>query len=469
MDIPIFLLDTNILIHDPKSIFSFPHGMVMLHFATLNELDGLKKDRSERGYNAREIIRLLEELGQNASLPEGVLLGNGGYLCISLPIDYVHPYLTDSVDDKIISLGLYLKEQGRDVRLLSKDFTVRVKASSLGITTEDYHEQGISCDNFYQGWKEFFFPSGDIKFKSDDLLKKLCEDYDFTVNEFALLRSHHADNYYKIFRYLGNGKFKELLDDNKVLWGIKGKNPHQDMVIDLLLDDTVKLVILCGPSGTGKTFLVLASLLYKVLCEQIYQKLIVSRPLVPLGPDIGYLPGDLNEKLQTWMQPIKDNLEYLIYMINDALPFDDDICHATVQHGNNKKKKKHGKNNYNNNGKFSKASLSVEDLLSSQHGKIALEAITYMRGRSIPNQAIFIDEVQNLTPHEVKTLISRAGEGSKVIMVGDPYQIDSPYLDFASNGLIVAAERFKGQEVFGSVYLHISERSILSSLANELM
>lgn len=464
MHIPIFLLDTNILIHDPQAIFSFPQGMVMLHFSTLNELDSLKKDRSERGYNAREIIRILEELSHSGSLSEGVLLGNGGYLCVSLPIDYVHPYLTDCVDDKIISLALYLKEQQRNVKLISKDFTVRVKAGSLGITTEDYHEQGISTDSFYQGWKEFFFPSGDIKFKSHELLKKIAEDYEFTINEFALLRSHHGDNFYKIFRYKGNGEFKEVQDDPNVLWGIKGKNPHQDMVIDLLMDDDIKLLIICGPSGTGKTFLVLATLLYKVLCQDMYQKLIVSRPLVPLGPDVGYLPGDLNEKLQTWMQPIKDNLDYLIYMINQSLPYEDDICHVTLK---NNKKKKNIKNNHNP--KFNKVGLNIEDLLSPTHGKISLEAITYMRGRSIPNQAIFIDEVQNLTPHEVKTLISRAGDGSKVIMVGDPYQIDSPYLDFASNGLIVAAERFKGQEVFGSVYLHISERSILSALANELM
>ena len=240
-------------------------------------------------------------------------------------------------------------------------------------------------------------------------------------------------------------------------WPLEPRNPQQLMALDLLFDNNIQLVTLVGPAGTGKTFLALLAALHKLLIEHEYEKILVTRPVIPLGPDIGFLPGDIQEKLHSWMQPIYDNMDFITHSVNAA-------THMAVYKEENEKPKsakfRHKKQQRD-------IIPSLDDLI--KEGKLSLEAITYMRGRSIPYQFIFIDEVQNLTPHEVKTLISRVGEGSKIILAGDPYQIDSPYLDFVSNGLVVASARFKGQPLFGTVFLESSERSELSKLAGQLL
>lgn len=472
MDKKIFVLDTNVLLHDPKALFNFPHSIIFLHFITITELESFKKETTERGYNARENIRILDNLRGQGSLTQGVNIGDDSVLHLFIPKNTKKDPLLSN-DDLIIHLAHELHiAHPQNVTLISKDFAMKLKASLLGVSVDDYQTNIFSKDNFYQGWKEFIYPSGDIKNNIEKILKDIQIKYTFTVNEFALITSQHKDAYYKLFRYISKDYFIEVTED-KFLWGIQAKNPHQKMVLNLLLDDNIQLITLFGPSGTGKTFLVLATMLYKVLCEKTYKKLLVSRPLIPLGPDIGYLPGDLYEKLQSWMQPIKDNLDYLLNYINQ-----NNTAKGLVSFEEKKKKIQYHvperrQKSFVKEKKFecleqSKEKITIEDLVGN-HGQVSLEAITYMRGRSLPFQVIFIDEVQNLTPHEVKTLISRAGEGSKVILVGDPYQIDSPYLDFVTNGLVVASEKFKGQSVFGSVYLHISERSLLSTLANDLM
>ena len=463
-----YILDTNVLLHDPRAFSHFKNGTIYLHLVTVTELESFKNESSERGYNARETIRFIDELREKNSLTEGVLINEDTVLKISLYKPENESLLKNN-DDSIVFLAKKLAEETNNAILVSKDFAMRIKASLLGVPIQDYQSEYVSKDNFYQGWKEFFYPSGDIKHNTEKILKEIQESYSCTINEFILLSSSHRDQYARIFRYLGPNHFLEVTDAS-YLWGILGKNPQQKMIINLLLDDSIKLVTIFGPSGTGKTFLVLAAMLYKVLCERVYQKLIVSRPIVPLGNDIGYLPGDLYEKLQSWMQPIKDNLDFLLHLINNSSKESHELCLT------DKKKKKffHKKGHMDNqtrndrNQSCGERRLTIDDLVGNEN-KVSLEAITYMRGRSIPFQVIFIDEVQNLTPHEVKTLISRAGEGTKVVLVGDPYQIDSPYLDFVSNGLVVASEKFRGKPVFGSVYLTISERSELSALVNELM
>ncbi len=467
MDEKIFVLDTNVLLHDPKALFNFPNSTIVLHAITITEIESFKKETSERGYNARENIRIIDTLRQEGSLIDGVKINNSLFKLYFSENKIKPPHMQN--DDLIIELAENLSKVNNNVLLISKDFAMRIKASLLGIKVDDYQNENISKDNFYQGWKEFFYPSGDIKHSIEIILKEIQDKYQFTNNEFALITSTHRDGYYRLFRFIDKNHFIEV-NETEFLWGVEAKNPHQKMVINLLLDDSIQFITLFGPSGTGKTFLVLATMLYKVLCEKIYQKLIVSRPIVPLGNDIGYLPGDLYEKLQSWMQPIKDNLEFLLHKINNE-ENRDSLC---INLPKQKKKYYHKRgnrpiinDNYQEKENFSKK-ITMDDLIGNEN-KVSLEAITYMRGRSIPFQVIFIDEVQNLTPHEVKTLISRAGEGTKVILVGDPYQIDSPYLDFVSNGLVVASEKFKGQPIFGSVYLHVSERSQLSALANELM
>jgi PhoH-like ATPase len=476
MNQTIFILDTNVLLHDPKALFNFSNCIIYLHAITITELESFKKETSERGYNARENIRIIDSWRQQGSLIDGIEINGNSILKLYFSRENEKlPGMQN--DDLIIKLAenLIKDKKNEKVILISKDFAMRIKASLLGITVNDYQSETVSKDNFYQGWKEFIYPSGDIKNSIEIILKEIQDKYIFTKNEFALIVSQHKDQYYRLFRFIEKDYFIEV-NETEFLWGVEAKNPHQKMIINLLLDDSIQFITLFGPSGTGKTFLVLATMLYKVLCEKKYQKLIVSRPIVPLGNDIGYLPGDLYEKLQSWMQPIRDNLEFLLHNINNYA--NGNICMNETS-PIIKKKYYHKKGNRdrgssNNYDKYPEKSSSsskiirMDDLVGNEN-KVSLEAITYMRGRSIPFQIIFIDEVQNLTPHEVKTLISRAGEGTKVILVGDPYQIDSPYLDFVSNGLVVASEKFKGQAIFGSIYLHISERSQLSALANELM
>jgi PhoH-like ATPase len=247
-------------------------------------------------------------------------------------------------------------------------------------------------------------------------------------------------------------------------WPLKARNPQQLMALDLLLDNTIQFVTLFGPAGTGKTFLALLAGLHKVLVEDEYEKLLISRPVVPLGRDIGYLPGTVEEKLHSWMLPIYDNMEFIMHSSQVGQHFEE----LEGDRYERRKGKKGGDRRDKHQRPSNGGSLRpMDDLV--KHGKLSLEAITYMRGRSIPYQYILIDEVQNLTPHEVKTLVSRVGEGSKIILAGDPYQIDSPYLDFISNGLVVTSERFRGQRVFGTVYLKTSERSELSKLVTELL
>jgi PhoH-like ATPase len=236
------------------------------------------------------------------------------------------------------------------------------------------------------------------------------------------------------------------------------------------MDDDVKLVTLLGPAGTGKTFLTLLVGLYKVAYERMYRKFLVTRPVIALGADIGYLPGDIQEKLHYWMQPIHDNLEFIFSQMLRGSEEHFNLGSRRDRERKNEREQEQGKKSYkkaHNQENGQGESHTVERL--QQKGILSLEAITYMRGRSIPFQFVFIDEVQNLTPHEVKTIVSRAGEGTKVILAGDPYQIDSPYLDFTSNGLTVTADKFKDQSISGTVFLETSERSELAKLAAEIL
>lgn len=467
-----YILDTNIFLYDPQALSSFKGAELIIHGVVLDELETLKTEKSERGYNAREIIRSLDSLREEHSLREGAPLSHNSI--VRVHVDDEKEKKSFSADEKLIALGKELLETSRPATLMTKDFAMRIKASLLGIPIADYQSQESIAEQFYRGWKKFEYPGGDIRHNVNRLLSDIQTKHSFTHNEFALLHSCHKDNYYRIFRFnKENTSFTEVSDPDS-LWQITGRNPQQTMLLNLLLDDSVKLITLFGPSGTGKTFLVLAAMLYKILVSQSYQKLLISRPIVPLGNDIGYLPGDLQEKLDSWMQPIKDNLELLIAQINQ------EQAHSPLSFYEEKKQQR--KKRFHKRGKYareeyndrydrkekSEKKLSLEGLISHSN-KISLEAITYMRGRSIPFQVIFIDEVQNLTPHEVKTLISRAGEGTKVVLVGDPHQIDSPYLDALSNGLVVASKKFKGESLFGSIYLEISERSELSELVNSVM
>lgn len=461
----IYILDTNVLLHDPEAIFSFEKSNVGIPVTVLEELDHFKSESTQRGRNTRESIRNLDLLRQRGSLREGVNLDNGGHLkVVFLPErTYLEGALDlDDPDNKILMTALSLKEQGYIVEFISKDLNMRVKADVLGLPAFDYLTDTIDKTEFYKGWSVAQVPSVQLKKEIPDELLHLAESKTLTLNEFVIVESQHNPYNNRIFRYLGGTQFKPIYAPH-FNWPISPRNVQQLMALDLLLDDSIQLVTMLGPAGTGKTFLALVAALHKVLIEHAYSKLLVSRPVIPLGPDIGYLPGDIREKMHSWMQPVYDNMEFIVHTANASRAAG--IYHDESEE--NKKREAFVKGKDKKAHKDKQALLALDDLIDKK--VISLEAITYMRGRSIPYQYILIDEVQNLTPHEVKTLVSRVGEGSKIILAGDPYQIDSPYLDFSSNGLTVVSQKFRGQALFGNVFLETSERSELSKLAAELL
>lgn len=456
-----YIIDTNVIIHDPQSIFGFAGATLTIPMMVLEELDTFKNDNSERGRNVREAIRLLDMLRGRGALRDGVILDNGGILRVATldPRKECASMLDAEVPDNyILNLAGCLKDEGYEVEIVSKDLNLRVKADVIGIKASDYLKDEISPENFYKGWITFQVPSIQLKKPIPQDLIELSHEYNFSLNEYAIVEAQNNPHVYRLFRYLGNHMFKAI-EAPPLHWGIEPRNVQQLIALDLLFDESIQLVTLLGPAGTGKTFLTLVAALHKLLVDQAYEKILVSRPVVPLGADIGYLPGSLSEKLHSWMQPIYDNMELIVHTANSS----------QQQHVGSFEEEEQ-ENRYKKNGKKpqKRAVFPTLDELVYRR-KISLEAITYMRGRSIPYQFIFIDEVQNLTPHEVKTIISRVGEGSKIILAGDPYQIDSPYLNFISNGLMVASQRFKDQAIFGTAFLETSERSELSKLAGKLL
>lgn len=458
----IYVLDTSVLVYDPNSLFAFKSADVAIPIIVLEELDRFKSENTDRGYHARQVIRNLDMLRSKGSLRDGVQMEDGGTVRILfLPEDKITsmPLDLDLGDNAILFTALQLQQEGNDVYFISKDLNARVKADVLGVGTQDYLKGAVSKERFYHGWVRVSVPAVSLKREFPTELEQIIVDEELIVNQFVLLESQHNPHNYLLFRYLGGKRF-EAVKPPRLRWPLEARNPQQLMALNLLLDPEVQLVSLIGPAGTGKTFLALLAGLHQVLIEEEYRKLLISRPVIPLGPDIGYLPGTVEEKLFSWMQPIYDNMEFIAHSISSSSSDERREDRHEDRHGgkHHDAKRKHKQN---------KHAISLDELV--KENKVSLEAITYMRGRSIPYQFILIDEVQNLTPHEVKTLISRVGQGSKIILAGDPYQIDSPYLDFSSNGLMVASHKFKGQRLFGTVFLENSERSELSKLVSELL
>lgn len=466
-DAHMYVLDTNVLVHDPQSFFSFGNASVGVPIMTLEELDKFKGENSQRGRNTREVIRYLDLLRERGSLAEGVPLDNGGTLrVVFMPAEPDLPASLDprEPDNQILATVKALVNAKKQVRFISKDINMRVKADVMGIEAHDYLKDNVSEDQFYKGWMTIQVPSVQLKKAVPDDLLAIQDDYKFTLNEFVIAESRHNPHIYRVFRYLGKNTFIPV-EPAGLRWPIEPRNQQQLMALNLLLDPSIQLVTLLGPAGTGKTFLALVAALHSLLIEDSFERVLVSRPVIPLGPDIGYLPGDVREKLHSWMQPIYDNMDFIVHTAHGSAPQggyhpeEEQGRHGNPKGGKHQKVKRH---------KEERGGIPPLDELV-RRGKVSLEAITYMRGRSIPYQYIIIDEGQNLTPHEVKTIISRVGEGSKMVILGDPYQIDSPYLDFKSNGLSVASQKFKGQKLFGTVFLETSERSELSKLAGQLL
>lgn len=427
-----FVLDTNVLLHDPEAITKFPRHIVVIPVTVLEELDKMKRLPNELGKNSRAVFRFLDSIATvgTGDLHKGVSLPNGSVIRIQLEIKSELPYdfaLTLN-DNRIILAAYLLQQKGEEVVFVTKDFAARIKAEALGLEAQDYKNLKYSYDNIYRGVRRIEISKHEVDlFYKDGVLS--FENSDFGPNEYCVMTSPEHSS--AVGKYDPQKKIIEPLLKTTNLWGIKPRNVEQRCAVDIIMRDEVKLVTLIGQAGTGKTLLALACGMRKVFDEGIYTRILISRPVVPLGRDIGYLPGTKEEKLFNWMQPIFDNLEFL--------------CDSTANETNE----------------------TLRWVMESK--KIEMEAVTYIRGRSLPKMFIIVDEAQNLTPHEVKTIISRAGEGTKVILTGDPTQIDNPYLDKDSNGLTYTVGKFRDHKIYGHVFLDKTERSELAAIAAEIL
>ncbi len=438
-----YVLDTNVLLYDPGSLHAFNEHHLVLPITVIEEIDRFKRDLNETGRNARTISRTLDSLRASGSLSKGVPLPRGGSLMVDLGLDsdQLPPNFEPNTNDNRILATVYSLCRERplgSVIFVTRDVNMRLKADALGIRAEDYEHAHIRVDENYTGVTERDVPEKQIQ----DLYQRgwvHFEDGDLYANQFVILKaSDRSDNQSAMARFDARQKRLVRVQRQKdAVWGIYPRNKEQIFALDLLLDDSVRLVTLDGIAGTGKTLLAIACGLQKVADEGAYRRLVVARPIFPLGRDVGFLPGDISEKLNPWMKPIFDNLELLLNGADDT----------TQKRGG--------------------GAPSYQPLLDQKI--IEVEPLTYIRGRSIPRQFLIIDEAQNLTPHEVKTVITRAGDGTKVILTGDPYQIDNPYVDATSNGLTYVVEHFKGQGLAGHVTLCKGERSELAETAARLL
>ncbi|MCP3741774.1 PhoH family protein [Rossellomorea sp. BNER] len=439
----IYVLDTNVLLQDPQSIFSFQDNEVVIPAVVLEEVDSKKRYMDEIGRNARHVSKLIDGLRQEGKLHEKIPLYNGGSLRIELnhrSFQQLQDIFVEKTNDnrilavaKNLSLEEETKNQGKSVILVSKDTLVRVKADALGLQAEDFlSDRVVDVSDVYSGFLEIYLQREllDKFYESGVLALAEITHQPFYSHQFLIMKDALGSSASAIGMVESSGKFvRKLVYDQDHIWGIKPRNVQQIMATELLLREDLPLVTMVGKAGTGKTLLALAAGLLQTEDLKTYNKLLVARPIVPVGKDIGFLPGEKQEKLRPWMQPIYDNLEYLFNT------------------------KKPGE---------------IDDILAGM-ASIEVEALTYIRGRSIPDQFIIIDEAQNLTKHEVKTILTRVGERSKIVLMGDPGQIDHPYLDEYNNGLTYVVEKFKEQKVAGHIKLLKGERSGLAQLAADLL
>jgi PhoH-like ATPase len=434
-----FILDTNVLLFDPQALFKFENNDVIIPIVVIEEIDRFKREMSENGRHARLFSRLIDGMRADGELSKGVKLPNGGLLSVELGSHQPLPMdlQMDKADNRILAMAISLKKDQpkRPVTFVTKDVNLRIKADALGITAEDYEPSSVEPEQLYAGTTTLSIAAHQVdEFYQNKRLA--LKDANLKPNQYVILKDEVNPN------HTGMGRFSKELDcivpvfkPLEGLWGIFPKNAEQAFAIDALLNDDIKLVSLVGKAGTGKTLLAIAAGLAKTVDEGVYHRLLVSRPVFPLGKDIGFLPGNIEEKLNPWMQPIYDNIDFLF--------------------GTTGAKGRRG------------AGKGCQELMNQ--GLLQIEPLTYIRGRSIPQQYLIVDESQNLTPHEIKTIVTRAGDNTKIVLTGDSYQIDNPYVDSANNGLVYLVERFKDEGIAAHITLSKGERSKLSELASNLL
>ncbi len=428
-----YILDTNVLLHDPNAIHKFEENDVVIPIKVIEEIDHFKRDMSELGRCARHVSRMLDEMRDRGKLSEGVQLKNGGVLRIAFNGELQGHGSKAPADFQILQMATTLRQRNPEVPciVVSKDVNLRLKADAMGLDAQDYEHDHVDINELYMGHSEV-----DV---SADQLKEFLEkgklgapDIRKNPNEYILLKEETDPSHSALARFDAElSQFVALIRTPDEMRIVQPRNKEQYFAVDALLDDRIKIVTIIGKAGTGKTLLAVAAGLHKTLWSKTYRKMLVCRPTIPMGKDIGYLPGTVEEKLNPWMQPIYDALDLLA------------------------------------SGKKENAQKNRDALLETD--RIGVEPLTYIRGRSIPNQYIIVDEAQNLTPLEVKTVITRVGHGTKIILTGDIYQIDNPYVDSMSNGLSVLVEKFKPYGIAAHVHLSKGVRSEVAELAANLL
>ena len=431
-----YILDTNVLLHDPNSILNFQENTVLIPIDVIEEIDRFKREPSELGQNARSVSRCLDDLRAKGRLSEGVPLSNGGHLRIIFPEKGTNGAVTfgnNTVDSRILALAHTVHKANPDAPtvLVTKDINLRIKADALGIHAEDYETDRVFVTDLYTGmFEKTITPEQMVQFRANQEIELPPGRYG--ANEYCLLSDSSNTKKAALTKVDPTGtKLIPILEYREGVWGIKPRNREQCFAFDALLDEKIKLVTLMGKAGTGKTLMAMAAGLKRTVVDREYRRLVVARPTISMGKELGFLPGSLEEKLAPWMQPIHDTLE----MLGDL-----------------------------NMGHESRRSA---DLIRS--GTIVIEALSYIRGRTIAHQFMIIDEAQNLTPLEVKTIVTRVGTGTKIILTGDPYQIDNPYVDSSSNGFNYIVSKFRGQAIAAHIELQRGERSELAELAANIL
>ncbi|MCI0538075.1 MAG: PhoH family protein [Verrucomicrobiales bacterium] len=432
-----YILDTNVLLHDPNSLLSFQENCILIPIEVLEEIDRFKRETSELGQNARTVSRTLDGLRAHGRLSEGVSLENGGRLRIVFQGNRKNGRALSlgdhEVDSRIVTLGLAVQQEepGKPTIIVSKDINLRIKADALGLQAEDYETDRILLTELYTGmFEKQVSPEKMTSFRANGELE--LTDGIYNPNEYCTLTDETNPKRTALTRVDPAGtKLVPIMDAREGVWGIKPRNREQHFAFDALLNDDVKLVTLMGKAGTGKTLVAMAAGLKRTVIDREFRRLIIARPTISMGKELGFLPGTLEEKLSPWMQPIHDTLE----LLGDL-----------------------------NMGHDNRRSI---DLIRS--GQIVVEALSYIRGRSIANQFMIVDEAQNLTPLEAKTILTRVGEGTKIILTGDPYQIDNPYVDSQSNGFNYVVSKFRSAKIAAHIELQKGERSQLAELAANLL
>jgi PhoH-like ATPase len=432
-----YIIDTNVLLHDPNSMLSFQENNVLIPIEVIEEVDHFKRESTELGQNARTVSRTLDGLRSQGHLNKGVTLPNGGRLRIIFQKTHKNGNGTlshNNVDSRIVSsaLGIQKAEPKNPTILVTKDINLRIKADALGLQAEDYETDRVQIKDLYTGMFDLSVSAEKMaSFRANGELE-LAGKGKYFPNEYCTLTEETNPKRTALTKVDSTGaKLIPIIDCREGVWGIKPRNREQHYAFDALLDDQVKLVTLMGKAGTGKTLMAMAAGLKRTVLDREYRRLVVARPTISMGKELGFLPGSLEEKLAPWMQPIHDALE----MLSDL-----NMGHEHRRSG---------------------------DLMRS--GSIVVEALSYIRGRSIAHQFMVIDEAQNLTPLEVKTIITRVGHGTKIVFTGDPYQIDNPYVDSSSNGFNYIISRFRAESVAAHIELQKGERSALAELAANLL